>query len=504
MNIVIADDEQIILKWMKKNIEELSPHYHVIGTYSNGKQVLDRCLNEKVDVLFTDIRMPVMDGMELLKILRERATVPYTIILSAYDDFSYARECFKLGVKEFLLKSEITREELEKCLRTAGEYLSDSKGKKKATSLEPLVDVLRQEFASKGVAAEGRLSQYWSQFGRLKGRFAMILLDLGVEISHVDQLEEIIAFLLQEEGLDFYFIPQDRKRILIISELGDIGPCALTEKIYKGLISFGYKDLCVSSSTAGNEGEDLTRMYREAEEVSLYQNFYFHREGLSYGKMQELQKNITPQLKRVFDEVQIMIGTAGQKEIEEKVGQIFQFVQSSMPEVGMLRKTILNFLLNIYWNHLEEEQRQEISTDSLLSLGESINIRLLEEGFSGQMKSLLQSFLGKKQVYSDAVQKIIGYIEENYMENISLEELAAYVHMNRSYVSHLFKKETGDNLYNYLQHYRLEKAKELLAHTRDSIQEICWKVGIQDSGYFSKLFKKYAGVTPLEYRRSKL
>ena len=154
MNIVIADDEQIILKWMKKNIEELSPHYHVTGIYSNGKQVLDWCLKEKVDVLFTDIRMPVMDGMELLKALGENQPIPYTIILSAYDDFSYARECFKLGVKEFLLKSEITREELEKCLRTAREYLRNPGEKKEESSSEQMEDMLRQELSSKGAAPD--------------------------------------------------------------------------------------------------------------------------------------------------------------------------------------------------------------------------------------------------------------------------------------------------------------------------------------------------------------
>ena len=244
-------------------------------------------------------------------------------------------------------------------------------------------------------------------------------------------------------------------------------------------------------------------MYQEAEAVSLYQNFYFHREGLSYDKMVRQQENIPSRLKIMFDELQNMIGTAGQKEIEERIRQIFQFVRRAMPEAGLLRKTILNFVLNIYWNYLEGEQRQEISADNLLILGECANVGLLEEEFSQQMNSLLLSFAGKKQVYSQAVQKIMEYIEANYRENISLEELAAYVHMNRSYVSHLFKKETGDNLYNYLQQYRLEKAKELLEHTRDSIQEICWKVGIQDSGYFSKLFKKYAGMTPLEYRKSK-
>lgn len=101
MNIVIADDEQIILKWMKKNIEALSPDNHVIGVCSNGNQALECCLNQKVDVLFTDIRMPVMDGMELLEKLNDSQRLPYTVILSAYDDFSYARDCFKLGIKEF-------------------------------------------------------------------------------------------------------------------------------------------------------------------------------------------------------------------------------------------------------------------------------------------------------------------------------------------------------------------------------------------------------------------
>ncbi len=118
MNIVIADDEEIILKWMKKNIEALSPEHHVIEACINGMQVLNCCLNHQVDVLFTDIRMPIMDGMELLKKLNQNHVLPYTVVLSAYDDFSYARDCLKLGVSEFLLKSEITKDELEVCLQS--------------------------------------------------------------------------------------------------------------------------------------------------------------------------------------------------------------------------------------------------------------------------------------------------------------------------------------------------------------------------------------------------
>lgn len=110
MNIVIADDEQIIIRWLKKCIGELSPEYHIVEACMNGKQVLNCCLNEQVDVLFTDIRMPVMDGLELLEKLRANRVLPYTVVLSAYSDFSYVRDAFKLGAVEYLLKSEITKE----------------------------------------------------------------------------------------------------------------------------------------------------------------------------------------------------------------------------------------------------------------------------------------------------------------------------------------------------------------------------------------------------------
>lgn len=101
MKVVIADDEEIILKWMKKNIETLFPECQVVAVCANGKQALECCREWLPDLLFTDIRMPVMDGMELVSQLKKEEKFPYTVILSAYDDFSYAREAMKLGVKDF-------------------------------------------------------------------------------------------------------------------------------------------------------------------------------------------------------------------------------------------------------------------------------------------------------------------------------------------------------------------------------------------------------------------
>ena len=177
-------------------------------------------------------------------------------------------------MKEFLLKSEITREELEKCLGTAREYLRNPGDKKEESSSEQMEDMLRQELSSKG-AAPDRLGRYWNTFSQIKSPFVLTLLEISREMPHMEQMEEITAFFFQEEKLNFYFVPQGSKRILVISEQGENSPSVLAEKLYKGLRSFGYKDLWVSGSTAGEKGEDLCRMYQEAEAVSLYQRFYF-------------------------------------------------------------------------------------------------------------------------------------------------------------------------------------------------------------------------------------
>ena len=126
---------------------------------------------------------------------------------------------------------------------------------------------------------------------------------------------------------------------------------------------------------------------------------------------------------------------------------------------------------------------------------------ILEEKVTWYARQFILELQSQHPDYSEAVCKVLEYIEKNYKENISLEEIANYVHMNKSYLSHLFKKETQKNIYSYLLDFRMEKAKKLLAETKQSIYQVGCLVGIPDSAYFSKVFKKYTGMTPLEFRK---
>ena len=97
----------------------------------------------------------------------------------------------------------------------------------------------------------------------------------------------------------------------------------------------------------------------------------------------------------------------------------------------------------------------------------------------------------------------MDYVKSHYCDNISLEDVANEVHLNRTYISALFKKETGEKFYDYILNYRLKKAAELLTTTNQSVQQVSMSVGISDGAYFSKRFKQQYGRTPLEYRKNK-
>ena len=123
LKIIIVDDESITRQWIKKKIEELGTDYCIEGVFSNGRQALEYCRNNHADIIFTDIRMPQMDGIELLKALTEEDIQIYKVILSAHDEFEYAREALKLGAREFLLKAEITSSEIRRILEKAKEEI---------------------------------------------------------------------------------------------------------------------------------------------------------------------------------------------------------------------------------------------------------------------------------------------------------------------------------------------------------------------------------------------
>lgn len=505
MNIIVADDEQIILKWMKKNIEELPGDNRVLGICTNGKQVLNYCLDQKVDVLFTDIRMPVMGGIELLQKLVDNHVMPYTIILSAHDDFSYARDCFKLGVREFLLKSEITKEKLEKCIRTAAAHLKSAQMEEpvELSEEEQWEAILGEYFCQEEERFPGDIKEQWNTLCRIKGEFLVIKIAGFSRTFQAQRFRELASFLFQEEDLTFYCVPKADKEIVILSECPHESVKRFVIRLYHVLESFGYRDIRMSASDRGQTSEGLETAYLQTEEVFRYQSFYKQYGGMDYVSMKSQVDAAGRELKDGFRNLEEKIDAQNWKELVLGVRELFLLIKTVKPAVLEARQFVLNYLFHIYWNYLAEEKEDNFSVSTFIELSSCTDIGNLEERSIGQTEQFIAMLEEKQHFYSEPVREMIRYMEGRYETAISLDELSSHVHMNRSYVSHLFKKETGINIYQYLLELRLDEAKLLLMDSKYSIQEVCRRVGISDSAYFSKLFKKHVGTSPLEFRKAK-
>lgn len=488
---------------MKKNIEELNPDHHVFRTCTNGKQVLECCLEQQVDVLFTDIRMPVMGGIELLQKLADNQALPYTIILSAHDDFSYARDCFKLGVREFLLKSEITKEILEQCLKTAALYLESIRTEEQGalSKAEQWEGILWKYFQKPDAFTVDEIKQQWKDFCEIEGDFLVIRIESSSKAFCEERFREMASFLFQEEDLRFYCISNAEKELAILSECPHESVNRFVVRLYQVLASFGYEEIRINASDRGHTWEELKSAYLQAEEVLEYQSFYLQYGAADYTAVRESKDAAGEELEQMFKSLEEQIFSRQWEEAEPELKKLFLFMRTARPSVSAVKQVILNYLFDICWDCQEEEKRIHFSIRIFTEFCNCPDIDVLEKKFMDHMEQFASMREKKNPLYSEPVHGMIRYMEEHYEAAISLEELANYVHMNRSYVSHLFKKETGVNIYQYLLTFRMEKAKLLLLDHKNSVQQICRQIGIPDSAYFSKLFKKHVGMSPLEFRK---
>lgn len=215
IRIIIVDDESITRQWMKKKIEKLGSNYLVAGEFANGRQALEYCREHEVDVIFTDIRMSGMDGMELLKNIQELGKYPYTVILSAYDEFQYARQALKLGVHEFVLKPEITGEGVEKILEEARIYLSGQRndkrdGEQTDKTLRYLIE------ATDGVSEEKLCDIIKENHIDLDPRNLVVINIFFEKTEIMEKAGEIFELYMEEKHLTGYGFPNALQEYTII------------------------------------------------------------------------------------------------------------------------------------------------------------------------------------------------------------------------------------------------------------------------------------------------
>ncbi len=507
--LLIADDEKNIRLGLKAMIEREYPGTYSISLAADGRQALEEHEREPADILLTDIRMPHMDGIELIRRMADLGNPPVLLILSGYDDFQYAKEAIKHKVKEYLLKP-IVRDDLFAALGKANSELlerDELRGRlgetdKYRSGMQ--INSLRHiwsapELSSEEVAAlasEAGLQDFES--GYLVG----ILDTSGHQRNVIKGMEYLTAFGKDEPYL---YLEDKGERLVVL---------AVREELLTGMI----QELSSASSVSGTffaglscKGDGLGQLrikYDEARQALKYR-LLLGRSGDALIRYEQLalRERDYPVPAGSIERLANMMGTDRDKEMKALLQELFAADALARADIGyfeevgrLLNETIFDQVFRTYGDASIEIIKMYKMAGSLYNFAHIQDyihcVQNLLFGLNDFIRHLRSIHVDRKDM-----DRALEYIHANYAKDLNMTMVSNYVSLNYTYFSQAFKDFVGVSFVQYLKNIRIEKAKELLATTELKVMDIGERAGFDNTKHFNRVFRETVGVTPLEYRQ---
>lgn len=507
MRVVIADDERYVRLVLKDTLTHINIPIEVVGEADDGEKAYELCRECLPDLLITDIRMPSEDGLSLLNRIRQEFPKLPVIIYSGYDNFSYAQKAIHYGVEEYLLKP-IDEEILEESIKRIMENRKGEKQKEKEFKNAILYSMLYEKESKKVV--EGALN--YTKFSKDEKEFLNTIQGFYLSFFAVqapDMIEEEVwQEFFRHSSVYGWYLDEKRGMLFVLCEEEEKERiCAQLKELWGQEVSWlqSYR-LCTKELEMHKRFRELQEKRNEVEQ---YRCAFFWGGGST--------KNTT----------------VTEKKVRKRDGELYnqKYLSQIIAAVKLLKKDYLEEVIDKYVKGLTEEfygENPEFVKEiiknfigkEILSLELPIEdcekIALSRKEFSWALEMKQVSYilekcqklileLYRKQNEKDATEctkeMIEDYMAENYSQDVTLEQLAEYLHFNVNYTSSLFKRIFGKTFISYLTDIRMERAKELLSSSNFKVYEIARQIGYDDEHYFQRVFKKTTKVTPKEYKK---
>ncbi|ULO06177.1 response regulator [Paenibacillus sp. 19GGS1-52] len=523
--VLIVDDEKWIRRGLIQSIAWSEFELTLVGEAENGDDAYTLALAEQPDVLFLDMRMPGMDGKQLLGLLSQELPELLVIVISGYSDFEYTKEAIRHKVFDYLLKP-VRKEELNTVLRKACEELQQREDNQRAALqqrgqgwLRALLDSSTEEEDGVAIGANEAMPPEWSgqELVALIGQSDVFLetmeLDSACLLSCLqEQLNRIQPFLFGGGSWAYeasFMTGSSRELLLVCSgnrfEQDDLQRvCAILQNVLKRA---GCPSASVGLSTIKPEGRKLREAVREAEQA-LKGRLLGQRDVVlaAEHKLAVAKFTYPGEQERAF---LLSLQSGSTLAAQHEFFEFLHKVSMDTLSVEQLQRSSLLLLYAI------EKQLQAKGADfgHICGKGPAVYTEILgarndkasvTKIFTEELIPAVADFynrLGEKQA-GKIVEEMKQQVEAYYDQSLSLQGIAQSYYMNPDYLSRIFKKATGKNFIDYLTDVRISKSKELMKFSKYKNYEIAQMVGYEDYRYFSQIFKKRLGMTIGEYRNS--
>jgi two-component system, response regulator YesN len=510
MKIAIVEDELRIREGLARLIRKIDPSYEIVGEAEDGlagMRIVDRL---RPDLVITDVRMPDLDGLEMLGRLQEKSITVKAIVLSAYSEFSYACQAITLGVSEYLLKP-INVGDLTRALKRVEEQISlerEPKRKEEGLTLEGVLYSLILGGARVDADLRSFLTQHWRV--NTEGGFALAAIHVGSsderEVKSLVKLAQSI--LAKAPGFELRLLELAGAKRLVVVALNIDDEGALREWFARSFLprlrEARPKGICVGWTSF----TDIARLRNtmQALEACLDWNIVLGGQDLLVWPDVN-RRSVFPLAYPVTIESAVRSAFCAHDRERYEAG-IDEFLRSLRGEKMYAPKEIKSALVRFVWSVLTTAR--EIEYESYASLDqqkilERITFAVTWPELEETRNILLGLFPrdeGEDQGDGALVRRAKNLVRELYGQGISLNEVARKVNVTSEYLSAQFHRATGVTFSSYIRDFRVQKAKELLIGTSLKLHSVGEQVGYQDAKYFCRVFKEVTGLIPSEYRRA--
>lgn len=496
MNILVADDEFYARKAIVKMLSTCAPEVHVVGDVETGREVIAFLENGDipVDAVFTDIKMPEMDGLQLSGWLCEHRPDIFTVIITGYADFEYARRAISFRVNHYITKP-VDREELEGAVREIEEKLRVRAIREKEVEAR-LFELSRAQLSFEEIVrSEALVTSFFPYDPQAlnTGVWRILLLQTSRSTS-AEERQALRASVTGALGLNstqlLYLHAHDELLALIFEESQGGAESAM-----RRVIRQCGEALCVSASEAHTGRDALLGAYKEAVyamHMRLIDSGRIHIYSAGMHRVSAGNSAAEAALQAAVD----LRDMDGVKRCIHNA-----LFAGDLSSVALLQKRLTRMLKILDEAHETEDDAAPKKEYLLLSHRDDLYSFRTMEQVESYFTSLAEMICGGSMGKPDVISDILRYIERNYSYDISLQELAEEKYfMNASYLSRLFKTQVGKTFSKYLIEFRLQKSTELLRETILKISDIASHVGYNDVSHFIHSFKKAYDMTPEEYR----
>ena len=536
MRLLIAEDELWLRKRLVSTIDWSSYGISEVYEAEDGGEALEIALKEKPDIVITDIRMPELSGIDLMKKLNENSIFSKMIVVSGYDDFEYAQGALRMGAINYLLKP-VDEEELLDSVKRCVEELKKEKNKetvfdKQSAASEMLMEHIYEDLIFE--TSEKRTEELLQKLSRKEIGFpfqsaAVVNMQVREHTFFVNDkvksdMWSVYQWLrrnLQEDCYECQYLYMRGSQIVLLL-FGDDLEAKFMERVENWvqlILEALQKELNISLfMAAGDVTDDFSGIHRSYEmaQKKIKEKRAEEKRILAL-RNQETEQELNTRFDDVYGEYdfKLLIKEIRNGDSEKAQTELQAILQSSsrrLQSADMMKLQLfyMNFINRIAGACLPECEAyaDELAMQCMTVMRELIYIG--SDTIVTEMWDCLRKFVEKLvEVYQEnngkrkhwMIDQVLQYVEENYNTALSTRDIAGRFFMNTSYFSKLFHEKMGCTFSNYLINVRVEKAKMMLTQTNMKLYDIAEAVGYTNVQYFSTIFKEKEGLTPSAFRQ---